>query len=45
MITHADFLAGSAALCDAVLHLRGAALAAELGRIARIVLLSPQGQY
>ena len=45
MITHADFLAGSAALCDAVLHLRGAALAAELGRIARIVLLSPQGQF
>ena len=45
MITPVDFLAGSAALCDAVLHLRGPKLAAELGRIARIVLVSPQGQF
>jgi diguanylate cyclase (GGDEF)-like protein/PAS domain S-box-containing protein len=47
MINHpvVDFLAGSAALCDAVLHLRGPKLAAELGRIARIVLVSPQGQF
>ncbi len=40
-----DFLAGSAALCDAVLRLRGAALAEELGRIARTVLSSPYGLY
>lgn len=45
MIAHADCLACSAALCDAVLQLRGAALAAELGRIARIMLASPQGQF
>jgi diguanylate cyclase (GGDEF)-like protein/PAS domain S-box-containing protein len=45
MIKHADCLSCGAALCDAVLQLRGAALAAELGRIARIMLLSPQGQF
>jgi diguanylate cyclase (GGDEF)-like protein/PAS domain S-box-containing protein len=45
MIVHADCLNCSAALCDAVLRLRGAALAAELGRIVRIMLLSPQGQF
>ena len=41
----ADFLSSSAALCDAVLRLRGAALADELGRIVRDVLGSPLGRY
>ena len=40
-----DFLSSSAALCDAVLRLRGAALADELGRIVRDVLASPVGRY
>ena len=40
-----DFLSSSAALCDAVLRLRGEALAAELGRIVRDVLGSPVGRY
>ena len=40
-----DFLSNSAALCDAVLRLRGAALAEELGRIVRAVLNSPLGEY
>ena len=40
-----DFLSSSAAVCDAVLRLRGEALAAELGRIVRTVLNSPQGAY
>jgi len=40
-----DFLSSSAAVCDAVLRLRGEALAAELGRIVRSVLNSPQGVY
>ncbi|PHV04967.1 GGDEF domain-containing protein [Janthinobacterium sp. BJB412] len=47
MLAHpvSDFLSNSAALCDAVLRLRGAALAEELGRIARSVLSSPDGRY
>jgi diguanylate cyclase (GGDEF)-like protein/PAS domain S-box-containing protein len=40
-----DFLTNSAALCDAVLRLRGAALTEELGRIVRAVLSSPLGEY
>jgi diguanylate cyclase (GGDEF)-like protein/PAS domain S-box-containing protein len=40
-----DFLGHSAALCDAVLRLRGAALSEELGRIVRSVLNSPLGDY
>ncbi|WP_295990468.1 bifunctional diguanylate cyclase/phosphodiesterase [Rugamonas sp.] len=40
-----DVLGNSAALCDAVLRLRGPALIAELGRIARSVLDSPDGEY
>ena len=40
-----DFLTHSAALCDAVLRLRGAALTEELGRIVRSVLNSPLGEY
>ena len=47
MLAHpvSDFLSNSAALCDAVLRLRGAALAEELGRIARSVLNSPTGYF
>ncbi|CAN7466445.1 EAL domain-containing protein [Pseudoduganella sp. LjRoot289] len=47
MLAHpvSDFLGSSAALCDAVLRLRGAALAEELGRIARDVVGSPLGRY
>ena len=47
MLAHpvSDFLGSSAALCDAVLRLRGAALAEELGRIARDVVDSPLGRY
>ncbi|HEV7817174.1 MAG TPA: EAL domain-containing protein [Janthinobacterium sp.] len=47
MLVHpiSDFLSNSAAVCDAVLRLRGAALAGELGRIARTVLDSPYGAY
>ena len=40
-----DLLSSSAALCDAVLRLRGVALADELGRIVRDVLGSPIGRY
>ncbi|WP_028104038.1 putative bifunctional diguanylate cyclase/phosphodiesterase [Pseudoduganella violaceinigra] len=40
-----DFLSSSAALCDAVLRLRGHALVEELGRIARDVTGSPHGRY
>jgi diguanylate cyclase (GGDEF)-like protein/PAS domain S-box-containing protein len=40
-----DFLSSSAALCDAVLRLRGPALVEELGRIVRDVLDSPVGGY
>ncbi|MYM85248.1 EAL domain-containing protein [Duganella sp. FT50W] len=47
MSTHpiSDFLSNSAALCDAVLRLRGTALTQELGRIVRAVLNSPLGEY
>jgi diguanylate cyclase (GGDEF)-like protein/PAS domain S-box-containing protein len=47
MLTHpvSDFLSSSAALCDAVLRLRGPALSVELGRIVRGVLNSPLGEY
>ncbi|HEY0586003.1 MAG TPA: EAL domain-containing protein [Pseudoduganella sp.] len=41
----ANFLASSAAVCDAVLRLRGPALVEELGRIAREVTGSPHGRY
>jgi hypothetical protein len=40
-----DFLSSSAALCDAVLRLRGHALTEELGRIVRAVMNSPLGEY
>ena len=40
-----DYLSDSAALCDAVLRLRGPALAEELGRIARDITGSPDGYY
>jgi diguanylate cyclase (GGDEF)-like protein/PAS domain S-box-containing protein len=40
-----DFLGSSAALCDAVLRLRGAALAEELGRIARAVSNGTVGRF
>ncbi len=40
-----DFLSSSAALCAAVLNLRGEQLAAELGRIARELLASPHGSF
>jgi len=40
-----NFLSSSAALCDAVLRLRGVALAEELGRIARTVVNSPEGRF
>ena len=42
--TH-DFAACSAALGEAVMRLRGEALAEELGRIARALLASPQGCF
>ncbi|GJJ03650.1 hypothetical protein RugamoR64_41880 [Duganella rhizosphaerae] len=47
MVAHpvSDFLSNSAALCDAVLRLRGAALAEELGRIVRSVMGSPLGEF
>ena len=41
----ADFISSSAAVCEAVLRLRGAVLAAELGRIARTLLGSPEGLF
>jgi diguanylate cyclase (GGDEF)-like protein/PAS domain S-box-containing protein len=40
-----DFAAANAAACDAVLRLRGEALADELGRIARALLGSSDGAY
>ena len=40
-----DFIASSAAVCDAVLRLRGGALHEELGRIARALLTSPYGSF
>jgi diguanylate cyclase (GGDEF)-like protein/PAS domain S-box-containing protein len=40
-----DFIGSSAALCDAVLKLRGDALYAELGRIAAAMLACPQGAF
>jgi diguanylate cyclase (GGDEF)-like protein/PAS domain S-box-containing protein len=40
-----DFVGGSAAVCDAVLKLRGDALHAELGRIAAALLASPHGTF
>ncbi|MBW8900547.1 MAG: EAL domain-containing protein [Massilia sp.] len=40
-----DFVGGSAAVCDAVLKLRGDALYAELGRIAGALLASPHGAF
>ena len=40
-----DFVGGSAAVCDAVLKLRGDALYAELGRIAGLLLASPYGAF
>jgi len=40
-----DYLGDSAALCDAVVRLRGPALVAELGRIASAVMASPHGQF
>lgn len=40
-----DFLTSSAALCAAVLNLRGDQLTAELGRIARALLASPHGSF
>ena len=40
-----DFIACSAALSDAVMRLRGAALAEELGRIARSLLGCPEGRF
>jgi diguanylate cyclase (GGDEF)-like protein/PAS domain S-box-containing protein len=41
----ADFVTSSAAVCEAVLRLRGAVLATELGRIARTLLGSPEGVF
>lgn len=40
-----DFLGSSAALCDAVLRLRGAALNEELGRIVRTVTNAADGRF
>ncbi|WP_227496525.1 putative bifunctional diguanylate cyclase/phosphodiesterase [Massilia litorea] len=40
-----DFVACSAALSEAVMRLRGDALCAELGRIARTLLASPDGCF
>ncbi|MFP5392839.1 MAG: putative bifunctional diguanylate cyclase/phosphodiesterase [Gammaproteobacteria bacterium] len=40
-----DFIDSSAAVCEAVLRLRGPALCDELGRIARALLGSPVGLY
>jgi len=47
MLAHpvSDFLSSSAAVCDAVLRLRGAALAGELGRIISVTLDSTYGAY
>jgi len=40
-----DFMGGSSAVCEAVLHLRGDALADELGRVVRALLGAPQGCF
>jgi diguanylate cyclase (GGDEF)-like protein/PAS domain S-box-containing protein len=40
-----DFISSSAAVCEAVLRLRGSALNEELGRIARCLLSSPYGVF
>ncbi|MGZ5202326.1 MAG: GGDEF domain-containing protein, partial [Telluria sp.] len=40
-----DFAAASADICDAVLRLRGEALAEELGRIVRMLFTSPRGVF
>jgi len=40
-----DFAAAGAALGEAIMRLRGAALHEELGRIARILLASPHGSF
>jgi diguanylate cyclase (GGDEF)-like protein/PAS domain S-box-containing protein len=47
MLTHpaSDFIDSSAALCDAVLQLRGKVLHEELGRIARRLTASPYGVF
>jgi diguanylate cyclase (GGDEF)-like protein/PAS domain S-box-containing protein len=47
MLVHADiaFMNSSAALCEAILRLRGTVLADELGRIARTLLGSPTGLF
>jgi len=44
-LASADFVGGTTAVCDAVLRLRGEALALELGRLARQLLNSPEGRY
>jgi len=40
-----DILGSSTAMCEAVMRMRGEALAAELGRIARSLLASPCGVF
>ncbi len=40
-----DFIASSAALCEAVLRLRGKVLHEELGRIARCLVATPYGVF
>ena len=40
-----DFVKGTGPVCDAVLRLRGDALAAELGRLARELTGSPVGRF
>jgi len=40
-----DIMSSSAALCEAVMHMRGDVLADELGRIARSLLGSPWGAF
>jgi diguanylate cyclase (GGDEF)-like protein/PAS domain S-box-containing protein len=40
-----DFIGGSAAVCEAVVKLRGDALHEELGRIAAALLASPHGAF
>ena len=40
-----DFIGGSAAVCDAVIRLRGEALSQELGRIVRELLACTSGRF
>ncbi|MBQ5949913.1 bifunctional diguanylate cyclase/phosphodiesterase [Massilia sp. ST3] len=40
-----DFVGGTSAVCEAVMRLRGEALAHELGRVARSLLSSPTGRF